>query len=215
MGPATFKYLHDTWSHACANTQFRHTHTRAHTQNLGAWRYIISKETPSTSSYLQFGGGSKVISASSFWILKWDATPQRKYHRLYPPFSPPHPPPPQTPRKKNTQEAHCKDRYINPGRKRKRNQCVSVQAETPHWFPNEVQGALIEHRNKSRHTESTCKHEERACVCVCAGGGLLLSSFCTSTTIYVWVRSSPTDRKNPSSDICPNSFVCVRVCVYM
>lgn len=37
----------------------------------------LTKRTQSASSYLQFGGGSKVISASSFWILQPD---KKKVH---------------------------------------------------------------------------------------------------------------------------------------
>lgn len=47
------------------------THTHTHTKMPQVSEQIaLLKHTQSAGSYLQFGGGSKVISASSFWILK-------------------------------------------------------------------------------------------------------------------------------------------------
>lgn len=54
-------------------TQVKQIHTRTYTHTKMpqvSEQIALLKHTQSAGSYLQFGGGSKVISASSFWILK-------------------------------------------------------------------------------------------------------------------------------------------------
>lgn len=49
----------------------KYTHAHTHTKMPQVSEQIaLLRHTQSAGSYLQFGGGSKVISASSFWILK-------------------------------------------------------------------------------------------------------------------------------------------------
>lgn len=90
-----------------AHTVKAHTHLHTHKSASGVRADSPFKNTQSTVSYLQFGGGSKVISASSFWILKRDEDLCYIY----------------TLKHTHTQNT---DSYINPACK---NQSVSVHTE--------------------------------------------------------------------------------------